>query len=74
MVKSSLVFSMYLYLAMQTANFSSATKDSPIDWTNDSVDDLLQIARHGSGENVYLIRFHYIPPGATDPPRWVGPS
>jgi hypothetical protein len=40
----------------------------------DSVDDLLQIARHGSGENVYLIRFHFMPPGATDPPRWVGPS
>jgi hypothetical protein len=29
----------------------------------DSVEDLLQIAKHGSGENVYLIRFHYIPPG-----------
>ena len=28
-----------------------------------SVDDLLQIARHGKGENVYLIRFHYLPPG-----------
>jgi hypothetical protein len=27
------------------------------------VDDLLQIARHGRGENVYLIRFHYLPPG-----------
>jgi hypothetical protein len=27
------------------------------------VDDLLQIARHGQGENVYLIRFHYLPPG-----------
>ena len=24
--------------------------------------DLLKIAKHGSGENVYLIRFHYIPP------------
>lgn len=23
--------------------------------------DLLQTARHGAGENVYLIRFHYIP-------------
>ena len=28
-----------------------------------NVDDLLQIARHGKGENVYLIRFHYLPPG-----------
>ena len=31
-----------------------------------SVKDLLEIARHGSGDNVYLIRFHYLPPGAWD--------
>jgi len=37
----------------------------------ESVDDLLRIARHGSGDNVYLIRFHYMPPGAVEPPRWV---
>lgn len=24
--------------------------------------DLLKVAKHGSGENVYLIRFHYVPP------------
>lgn len=35
----------------------------------ESVDDLLRIARHGSGDNVYLIRFHYLPPGAWDTPR-----
>jgi hypothetical protein len=28
-----------------------------------NVEDLLTIARHGRGENVYLIRFHYLPPG-----------
>jgi hypothetical protein len=33
-----------------------------------SVEDLLQIARHGRGDNVYLIRFHYLPPGAWDTP------
>src|SRR5437870_7867607 len=32
----------------------------------ESVDDLLQIAKHGSGDNVYLIRFHYMPPGAVE--------
>jgi hypothetical protein len=32
----------------------------------DSVDDLLRIARHGRGRNVYLIRFHYLPPGAPE--------
>ena len=30
----------------------------------DSVDELLQIARHGRGQNIYLIRFRYLPPGA----------
>jgi hypothetical protein len=31
-----------------------------------TVEDLLQIARHGKGENIYLIRFHYLPPGGWD--------
>jgi len=33
-----------------------------------SVEDLLRIAKHGRGEHVYLIRFHYLPPGAWDNP------
>jgi hypothetical protein len=37
----------------------------------ESVDDLLQMAKHGSGEKVYLIRFHYMPPGASEPPRLI---
>lgn len=32
----------------------------------ESADDLLGIARHGRGRNVYLIRFHYLPPGGWD--------
>lgn len=35
----------------------------------ESVDDLLKIAKHGSGSQVYLIRFHYLPPGAWDTPK-----
>jgi hypothetical protein len=35
----------------------------------ESVDDLLRTAKHGSGENVYLIRFYYLPPGAWDTPE-----
>src|SRR6476619_4790983 len=35
----------------------------------DSVDDLLRIARHGRGNRMYLIRFHYLPPGGWDTPR-----
>ena len=29
----------------------------------DSVAALMKIARHGRGENIYLVRFHYVPPG-----------
>lgn len=29
--------------------------------------DLLKVAKHGRGENVYLIRFHYIPPRVRRP-------
>jgi hypothetical protein len=28
--------------------------------------DLLETAKHGPGNHVYLIRFHYLPPGAWD--------
>jgi hypothetical protein len=31
-----------------------------------SAEDLLETASHGPGKNVYLIRFHYLPPGAWD--------
>jgi hypothetical protein len=35
----------------------------------ESVDDLHRIAKHGRGEKVYLIRFHYLRPGAWDTSR-----
>jgi hypothetical protein len=31
-----------------------------------SIEELLAIAQHGRGENVYLIRFHYLPAGGWD--------
>lgn len=27
--------------------------------------DLLKVAKHGRGENVYLVRFHYVPSGSS---------
>ena len=27
------------------------------------VQDLMKTARHGSGDNVFLVTFHYLPPG-----------
>ncbi|HET9702507.1 MAG TPA: hypothetical protein VFP85_00650 [Vicinamibacterales bacterium] len=29
----------------------------------ESVDDLLGVAKHGPGERIFLIRFHYLRPG-----------
>jgi hypothetical protein len=31
--------------------------------------DLLKVAKHGSGTNVYLIDFHYLPPGGISPAK-----
>jgi hypothetical protein len=33
--------------------------------------DLLRVAKHGRGENVYLVRFHYVPGAGGRPPRRV---
>ena len=32
----------------------------------DSVKEMMGIAKHGSGDQMYLIRFHYLRPGAWD--------
>lgn len=37
-----------------------------------SVEDLLGVAKHGSGDRMYLIRFHYLPPGGWDIPKSAG--
>jgi hypothetical protein len=50
------------------------TDDLALESGFESVDDLLGIAKHGSGDQVYLIRFHYLPPGAWDTPRWRHPQ
>ena len=31
--------------------------------------DLLKVAKHGRGDKIYLIRFHYIPPGGKQQKR-----
>jgi hypothetical protein len=31
--------------------------------------DLLKIAKHGSGNKIYLVRFHYLPPAKPKPRR-----
>ena len=29
--------------------------------------DLLKVAKHGKGDNIYLVRFHYVPPRTRRP-------
>lgn len=29
--------------------------------------DLLKVAKHGKGDNIYLVEFHYVPPGTRHP-------
>ncbi|MDR3699177.1 MAG: ASCH domain-containing protein [Candidatus Sulfopaludibacter sp.] len=31
--------------------------------------DLLKVAKHGRGENIYLVRFHYVAPSRKPAPR-----
>jgi len=41
------------------------THESAIESGFLGVADLLKVARHGPGDNVYLVSFHYIPPYRT---------
>ena len=31
--------------------------------------DLLKVAKHGKGDNIYLVRFHYVPPRGKRSPK-----
>lgn len=39
-----------------------------------NVDDLMAIAKHGTGERVFLVRFHYLPAGGWPRPDAPKPS
>jgi len=43
--------------------FDDITDDLARESGFESVESLLATARHGIGDNVYLVRFHYLPPG-----------
>jgi hypothetical protein len=36
--------------------------------------DLLKVAKHGQGEQVYLVRFHFVPEGSGQSSKRVRPS
>ncbi len=52
--------------SIESIDVSDITHDLARESGFATVDDLLHIARHGKGDNVYLIRFHYLPPGGWD--------
>ena len=56
--------------SIEPITITDVTQDLARESGFESVDDLLQIAKHGSGDQMYLIRFHYLPPGAWDHPEW----
>ncbi len=43
-------------------NFADITPELARESGFMGVVDLLKVAKHGPGENVYLVRFHYVPP------------
>lgn len=45
--------------SIESITLNDVTHDLAIESGFESRADLLKVARHGSGENVYLIRFHY---------------
>ena len=58
--------------SIRPIRLSDITRDLARESGFSSAKDLLQTARHGRGRRVYLIRFHYLPPGGWDVPRGAG--
>jgi hypothetical protein len=52
--------------SIEEIELSAITQDLARESGFPGVDELLKIAKHGKGENIYLIRFHYLPPGGWD--------
>jgi len=52
--------------SIESIELTDVTQDLARESGFASVEDLLQTARHGRGDNVYLVRFHYLPPGGWD--------
>jgi hypothetical protein len=52
--------------SIEPIEVADVTQDLARESGSASEGDLLQIARHCRGDNVYLIRFHYLAPGGWD--------
>jgi hypothetical protein len=49
--------------SMETIAIQDITHGLAIESGFKGVIDLLKVAKHGPGDNVYLVRFHYVAPG-----------
>ncbi len=54
--------------SVDTIEMADITDDLARESGFSDVANLLETAKHGSGTNVYLIRFDYLPPGGWDVP------
>ncbi len=50
--------------SIESIGFPDITPELARESGFEGVIDLLKVAKHGKGEYVYLIRFHYLPPGS----------
>jgi hypothetical protein len=57
--------------SIESISFADITPELARESGFNGVIDLLKVARHGKGEYVYLVRFHYIPPSRRRPARQV---
>lgn len=55
--------------SIEPISFADITPELARESGFEGVIDLLKVARHGKGEYVYLVRFHYLPPGSARPSR-----
>jgi hypothetical protein len=51
--------------SIETIGFPDITPELARESGFSGVLDLLKVAKHGKGERIYLVRFHYIPPGGS---------
>lgn len=57
--------------SIESITLAEVTDDLARESGFQSVDDLLRTAKHGRGQEVYLIRFRYLPPGGWETPTAV---
>ena len=50
--------------SIETIGFPDITPELALESGFLGVVDLLRVAKHGKGENIYLLRFHYVQPTA----------